>query len=167
MRKTAVSALLVVAVLVGAGCRKDSNSPVSPDSTARQGGWTGIITRPGGQPPITAMWDPTQSADGLSGPMTLTSGGISIIVTARGGTSGNDSVGHRIHTSFMDAAGGNAALPGCTVRGNTNGPQEGDPFPSPYTTITVPAFSITYNSCPGFVQGNFLQEIVQITLTKQ
>jgi hypothetical protein len=116
----------------------------------------------------------TTNADGLIGPMTLTNGGASVTVTARGNTSGNDRNGYSIHTSFNPHAGDiPSGLTGCTVRANTEAPRAGDPFPQPYTTISVPVFSISYSGCRGFIdtgysspQSNFIQETAQLNLRK-
>jgi hypothetical protein len=89
-------------------------------------------------------------------------------------TAGNDRQGYKIHTSFNSHAGDiPAGSTGCTVRGNTEGAQEGDPFPQPYTTISVPVFNISYAGCRGFIdtgysspQSNFIQETAQMSLWK-
>jgi hypothetical protein len=175
--------LVAVALAIGLsvyGCSGSgsSESPTSPSGSGgaapTAGGWTGTITRPGGLDPVTVRWDVTTTTDGLIGPMTLTSGGASVTVTARGNTSGNDRQGYVIHTSINSHTGDiPAAAPGCTVRGNTEAPQGGDPFPQPYSTISVPAFNISYNGCRGVIDtgyssplSNSIQEIVQLNLRK-
>jgi hypothetical protein len=124
--------------------------------------------------PLTVTrWDVTANNDGsLTGSLTLTSGGASVTLQARGGTGGNDQNGYTIHMSFSSNAGDFPAFPSCSVRGNSI-PQTGDPFPSPYTAITVPGFDISYSGCRGFIdtgysspQANFLQETVQLSLRK-
>jgi hypothetical protein len=176
-RLVAVALAMCISVY-GCSGSGSSESPTSPSSSGgaapTAGAWTGTITRPGGLDPVSVRWEVTTNTDGLIGPMTLTSGGASVTVTARGNTSGNDRQGYAIHTSFNSHSGDiPAGSTGCTVRGNTMGPQEGDPFPQPYTTISVPVFSISYSGCRGFIdsgysspQSNFIQETVQLNLRK-
>jgi hypothetical protein len=175
MSKTA-SRLIAVALacLPACGGNNSSNSPTSPSGAASTvGTWTGTITRPGGLAPITVQWEVTTTSGGLSGPVTLTNGSATAKTTGKGNTAGNDKNGYTIHMEFSSNAGDSPGFPNCTIRGNTTGPQSGDPFPSPYAAITVPAFSISYNSCRGFIDtgysdplANFLQETVQLTLHK-
>jgi len=175
MSKT-VSRLIAAALLCLPACGggNSSNSPTSPSGAASTAGtWTGTITRPGGLAPITVRWEVTTTSQGLSGPMALTNGAATAQTTVQGNTAGNDKNGYTIHMSFSSNPGDSAGFPNCTIRGNTNGPQEGDPFPSPYSAITVASFSISYNSCRGFIDtgysdplANFLQETVQLTLHK-
>ena len=176
-RLVAVALAMCISVC-GCSGSGSSESPTSPSGSGgaapTAGGWTGTITRPGGLDPVSVRWDVTTNTDGLIGPMTLTSGGASVTVTARGNTSGNDRQGYVIHTSFNSHAGDiPAGATGCTIRANTEAPQGGDPFPQPYTTISVPAFNISYSGCRGFIdtgypnpQSNFIQEIGQLNLRK-
>lgn len=163
--------------MAGIGCGGGGSSPTSPSGagggSASSGAWTGTIARPGGLAPISVRWDVTTNEDGLFGPMTLTNGAASVTVQARGLTGGNDRQGYTIHISLNSNAGDFAAFPSCSVRGNSAGAQSGDPFPSPYTTITTPAFSISFSGCRGFIdtgypnaQSNFIQETGQLNLRK-
>ena len=113
--------------------------------------------------PLSVRWETGLDSFSLSGPLTLTSGGVSATVTGQGNVGGNDRNGYKIHMSFSSSG------PGCTIRGNTAGSQEADPFPQPYRTISVPAFSINYVACQELIgpAGLFLQETVQLNLTKQ
>jgi len=169
--KTLVSVFLVC-VLFATGCTNSNStgSPVAPGSTTLQGTWTGTLTRPGGLPAIGVVrWAPTQTGDySLSGPITLTNNGMSVTITAQGNVSGNDNSGYTIHMSFQSNSGDIPALPTCAIRGNTNA--QGDPFPKPFTSISVPSFNISYAGCRGFVDtqvGDFIQETAQLSLTKQ
>jgi hypothetical protein len=104
--------------------------------------------------------------------MTLTNGAASVTVTARGITGGNDRNGYMIFVSFNQEP-GEAPATGCAVRANSAGAGEGDPFPTPYTSISVPILDVSYNSCREFIDtgysspmSNFLQETVQLSLRK-
>jgi hypothetical protein len=105
--------------------------------------------------------------------MTLTNGAASVTVTANGITAGNDQRGYSIHLDFSSKAGDSPTFPNCGLLGNSAGAQEGDPFPSPYTSISVPAFSVNYNGCRGFIDtgyssplANSLQETGQLSMHK-
>lgn len=160
----------------GGGGGNQSNSPTAPSGSGgtapTAGAWTGTLTRPGGLGTLSLRWEVTTDADGLVGPLTLTNGAASATVTARGNTSGNDR-GYRVHMSF-NAQLVNAPAGGCTIRGATSGPQEGEPFPSPYTRITIPTFSIQYSGCRGGListgypnaQSDFLEETARLELSK-
>ncbi len=161
---------------------KMRNSPTAPSgsggSSPASGTWTGTITRPGGLDTLSVRWEAATGTvnglSGLTGPMTLTNGAASVTVTAGGITGGNDPQGYKIFLSFTSKAGDFSAFPTCAVLGNSAGAsQEGEPFPSPYTSISVPAFSINYNSCRGFIDtgyssslSNSLQETVQLNMHK-
>jgi hypothetical protein len=160
----------------GGGGGGGASSPTSPSgsggSASTAGPWTGSITRPGGLGTLSLRWDVTTTTEGLAGPMTLTNGTASVTVTARGITAGTDRQGYTIFMSFNQNS-GEAPATGCAVRGNSVGSQEGDPFPQPYTSITIPTFNISYASCRGFIDtgyssplSNFLQETVQLSLRK-
>ena len=89
------------------------------------------------------------------------------------GKAGNDSSGYTLHMSITSKTGDSPAFPTCTMNANSAGAQQGDPFPSPYTSISVPVFSITYNTCRGFIDtgyssalSNSLQETVQLSMRK-
>ena len=165
MHLTLRTGLVVSALLASLGCKGGSNSansPVSPSNTTLLGAWTGTVTRPAGLAPFTVRWETGLDSFTLNGPLTLTSGGVSATTTAEGVVAGNDRNGYTIHMSF------NSQGPGCTIRGATAGPQGGEPFPQPYRTISVPAFSISYVGCQALIgpAGLFLQETVQLNLTK-
>jgi hypothetical protein len=179
------SGVLAIVSLVALGCGggSSSNSPTAPSgsggTSAVTGGWTGTITRPGGLGTLSLRWeaatDPAVDYR-IAGPMTLTNGGTSVTVPAQGNTAGNDRNGYSIHMSFNSELGSTSPDPAvCTVRGNSAPVrQEGDPFPQPYRTISVPTFQISYSGCRGLVdtgysspQSNFLQENVQLSLQKQ
>jgi hypothetical protein len=161
-------AVVVVCTLVATfGCKgsNSANSPVAPGSTTLLGVWTGTVTRPGGSV-LSVRWEtPNLNDFSLTGPLTLTNSatGGSVTVTGQGNTAGNDRSGYTIHMSLQT----DAVFPNCTVRGNTSSPQGGDPFPSPYRSISVPAFSISYFGCEAFLGQNNVQETVQLNLTKQ
>jgi hypothetical protein len=175
-RKASRLIAVALACLPACGGNNSSNSPTSPSASAATTGiWTGTITRPGGLAPITVRWEVTSNSGGLTGKMTLTNGGATATTTATGNTAGNDKQGYTIHMSFSSNPGDNAGtgFPNCTILGSTIGPQTGEPFPSPYANISVPAFQINYNSCRGFIDtgysdplANFLQETIQLTLHK-
>ena len=171
-----------IAVLLVAGtlaCSKSSGSgPTSPTgpggSAPASGTWTGSLTRPNGQTAMTVRWQVTvvtSPDDGLLGPMTLTNGANSVTVQVKGNLGGNDSQGYSLYLQLTSNAGDNPAFPGCTVIGNSASSQQGDPFPKPYTAITVAVLDVSYNSCAGFVEyaplSNFLRENGRLTLTKQ
>jgi hypothetical protein len=164
--------LLLVTLLVaatscggGGGGGNSANSPVSPGNTTLLGVWTGTITRPDGLGTVSVRWEtPNLNDYSLTGPVTLSnSSGATAELMAQGNTAGNDNNGYTIWMSFQS----NAVAPNCTVRGATSGSQQGDPFPAPYRTITVPAFSITWIGCAAFVGSINLAETVQLNLVKQ
>lgn len=160
-------AMLVAAAACGGGSHS-KNSPVGPSGGPAAGTWTGTLTRPGGLAPMSVQWQ--AMSDGsytLAGPMTLTNGATSVTITAKGITAGNDQQGYTIFMQLTSKAGDIAAFPNCTVLGNTPGGGQGDPFPTPYSAITVPAFDLSYNACTGFVEANFVRETVAVTLRKQ
>lgn len=158
------------------GCKKggsSSNSPTSPSNSSKlSGGRTGTITRPNGLGTIqlTCTVGVTNSSGGdeLSGTMTLSGASGSTTAAVRGVTAGNDSLGYKIYMQVSEAT-----PPGpCKVTGNSATGGAGDPFPSPFTTITVPALTIAYVAdCRGVIAGGTQQtnvnETVQLTLTKQ
>jgi|CXWK01.1.fsa_nt_gi hypothetical protein len=169
---------LLLACLVSVSCRggegSSPTSPTGPGGTSPTAGvWTGTLTRPGSLGTLSLRWDVTTSAGGLTGPMTLTNGAATVTVTARGATSGNDGQGYAVFVSFNQNA-GEAPATGCSVRGNSTGAMAGEPFPAPYTRITIPTFNISYSGCRGGLVdtgyssplSNFLQETVRLELSK-
>jgi len=164
--KLNTSMLLLVALVAVAGCKKSgsssSNSPLNPGGSPLPGIWTGTVVRPGGQAPLSVSWDSGLNSYTMSGTLTLTRGNVSATTSGQGSVAGNDSSGYTIYMSFQSNGSG------CTVRGNTEGGGAGDPFPQPYKTITVPAFSISYVACQELLGTNnpFVQETVQLNLTK-
>jgi len=104
--------------------------------------------------------------------MTISNGVASITVTANVITSGNDNNGYTFHLDFNSKPGDSTAFPNCSASGSTAG-SGADPFPSPFTTITVPAFQISWGFCRAFIvtgypnaQSDFLQETVQLNMHK-
>jgi hypothetical protein len=167
--------VLILAIgLAGCGGGNNSkNNPTGPSSGGSAAGtWTGTLTRPGGLAPMSVRWQASVQGDStLTGPMTLTNGiGTSVTVTANGNTAGNDKSGYSIHMQLTSNPGDISAFPNCSVRGNTAGGGQGDPFPQPYNAISVPAVDVSYSGCAGFVeypaQSNFLQETARLTLNK-
>ena len=177
-----VGALSVVMCIACGGGNSSGSSPTAPSggsggTSATTGAWTGTITRPGGLGTLSVRWEVTNNDNVLVGPATLTSGGSSVTVQTQGSTSGNDRNGYSIYMSFNSQLGTTSPDPAvCTVRGNSASVrQEGDPFPQPYRTISVPTFQISYSGCRGGLvetgysspMSNFLQETVQLNLQKQ
>jgi hypothetical protein len=174
-----VIALTVAAAACGGGSDKNANNPVAPSGggpSPAAGPWTGSITRPNGLGTLSVQWQagtaPVGNLPGLSGPMTISNGSATITVTMNGITSGNDNNGYMLHLDFNSKAGDSTAFPNCSAIGNTAG-SGADPFPSPFTTITVPALQISYSFCRAFIvtgypnaQSDFLQETVQLNLHK-
>jgi hypothetical protein len=166
--------VVVLGMLIVAcgGGNSNDESPTSPSgsggSAPAAGAWTGTFARPGGQAPLSLRWEATANGSDLNGPLTLTNGAVSIRVPLRGSTSGNDRQGYDIHMSIMTNPGDIAGFPTCRVLGNTEGTP--DPFSSPYTSITVRTFNISFSECSGFVenppQRNGFQEIGQLSLRK-
>lgn len=142
-----------------------SNSPTSPSATT-SGLWTGTLTRPSGLGTLALSWQASKTDEGLSGPLTLTNGNVSMTVQAKGNTAGNDSNGYTLHMQFNSNAGDSPSIPTCSVRGNSQG--TADSFSSPYSRITVASFSVQYNACPGLIVPTqpFVQEVVQLSLSK-
>ena len=167
MKDVSRTLLIVGALTVSISCKggNSANSPVAPGNTTLLGVWTGTLTRPGGLGTLSIRWEtPTLNDYSLTGPLTLSNtSGTSVQLRGQGNTAGNDKNGYKIHMSFQS----DAVAPNCTVRGNTSAPQEGDPFPSPYRTITVPAFSITWTGCTALVGSLNLAETVQLNISKQ
>jgi hypothetical protein len=155
-RMTVVVMMLNLAACGGGS--KNSNSPLAPSaggSSPASGVWTGTITRPAGLGTISVRWEAANGTigniPGLTGPMTLTNGAASITVTANGITSGNDKDGYKIHLDFQSKSGDSPAFPACSIVGS----DDADPWPSPYTSISAPAFNITYNGCRGFIDTGY------------
>ena len=173
VRSVSLVGVVFVSISCGGGGSNSANSPTSPSNTPVLGVWTGTLTRPGGNPPLSIRWEtPTLNDYKFSGPLTLSNGqGVSVQATGEGGTAGNDNQGYKILVWFQS----DAVAPNCTVRGNSEGAQsqsstpQGDPFPAPYTTITVSAFNITYVGCTALLgpTGLNLAETVQLRLVKQ
>ena len=163
-RSLLLASILVAHLSCGSGSNSQ-NSPIAPGNTTLVGVWTGTVTRPAGFAPLSVRWETGLNDFILTGPVTLTNGGVSVTTNGQSNLAGNDQSGYTIHLSFMSSA------PGCTVRGNTSGSQLGDPFPQPFRTISVPVFDISYNNCQAFIDpggvSNFRQETVQVNLTKQ
>lgn len=172
------AALLSLFLATACGGGDESSSPTAPSGSGgaapTAGAWRGTITRPGGLGTLSLRWEAATNADGLSGPLTLTNGAASVTVTARGNTSGNDRLGYVIFVSFNQNA-GEAPATGCAIIGaSTPATQAGDPFPAPYTSISVPRFDISYSGCRGGLidtgypnaQSNFLRETVRLELAK-
>lgn len=165
--------LLLVAVMAVVSCGGDANSgnPVAPSNVnAVQGGWTGTLTRPGGQ--IVALrWDAnpgkvgTEGFDGLVGPMTLTGPSTSTSVAVTAGTAGNDKGGYTLRLQFNDATPPSA----CGVKGQSAA-QTGDPYAAPYTAITNTFTMYVVGDCRGVFDGGSqftnLTETVRISLSK-
>jgi hypothetical protein len=173
MTRASVGILVLAIGLSGCSGNNSKNSPTGPSGSGggAAGAWTGTLTRPGGQAPMSVRWQASvQGESDLTGPMTLTNGGASVTVTAKGSTAGNDRSGYTIHLMLSSNTGDIAGFPDCTVRANTAGSGTGDPFRQPYTSISVPALDISYSGCAGFVeyppQRNFVQETVGLSLTK-
>jgi hypothetical protein len=162
--KLSTPAVVLVALVASAGCKKSNsaNSPLNPGSSPLPGVWTGTLTRPGGLAPFSVRWDTGLDGYSMNGVMTLSSGNVSATTTGQGNVAGNDSKGYTIFLSLSSAG------PGCTVRGSSDGPTEGQPFPQPFKTISIPVFSISYLQCQDLLGSNtpFLEEKVQLNLTK-
>jgi hypothetical protein len=162
--KLSTPAIILVVVVAGAGCKKSNsaNSPLNPGTSPLPGVWTGTVVRPGGLAPLSVRWDTGLDSYTMNGPLTLTNGNVSATTTGQGNVAGNDNNGYTIYMSFSSTG------PGCTVRGSTDGPTVGDPFPQPFKTISVPVFSISYLQCQELLGSNlpFLEEKVQLNLTK-
>jgi hypothetical protein len=164
-----VIALILAAGLEACGGNNSQNSPTGPSGNSAAGTWTGTLTRPGGLAPMSVRWQAAvQEGSGLVGPMTLTNGGASVTITAKGSTSGNDKLGYSIHMQLTGNSGEIPGFPTCSVLGSTTG--SGDPFPQPYNAISVPAVDVTYSGCAGFVEypglSNSLRETARLSLTK-
>ena len=172
-----IAALTVASACGGGGSDSSPTAPSGSGGTApTTGAWTGTITRPGGLGTLSVRWEATTNDNLLVGAATLTNGASSVTVPAQGSTSGNDRNGYSIHMSFNSQLGSTSPDPAvCTVRGNSASVrQEGDPFPQPYKTISVPTFQISYSGCRGRLVdtgysdplSNFLQETVELNLQK-
>jgi hypothetical protein len=169
--KFRAAALFSGFLAIAAGCGGGNHmkdSPTAPGSTAVTGIWTGTLTRPNGLGNLTLKWDTSSSANGMSGPMTLTNAAnVSVTIKATGQVSGNDTSGYRVRLDLSSNAGDIAGFPNCTVGGS---PNSDDSFPSPFNKITVAAFQITYLKCNGFVDptppSNNVVETVQLSLSK-
>jgi hypothetical protein len=164
--------LMLAAGLAACGGNNSKNNPTGPGSNSAAGTWTGTLTRPGGLAPMSVRWQATVETDaGLIGPMTLTNGGTSVTIKAKGATAGNDKQGYSIHMQLTSDSGDIPAFPDCKVLGNTAGSGQGDPFRQPYTSISVPTLEVSYLGCAGFVenppQTNFFRETAALILTKQ
>lgn len=167
-------AALVLAICMS-GCRGGSGGgPTAPSasggSAPASGPWTGTFTRPDGLAPLSVRWEVTVETspdDLLRGPMTLTNGANSVTVRARGNLGGNDRQGYSIHMQLEATRGEIAAFPNCAVIGVTRSEGGGDPFPRPYTSITVSSLELNYNDCLGFIEQRFAREIGRLSLTKQ
>jgi hypothetical protein len=172
-KNRAVAFHLVLTLAIGvAACGSNSkNNPTGPGGNSAAGTWTGTLNRPGGLAPMTVRWEAkVQEGQGLVGPMTLTNAGVSVTITGKGSTGGNDSSGYSIHMQLSSNPGDIAGFPNCSVRGNTSGSGQGDPFRQPYNSISVPSVDVSYSGCAGFVenppQTNFLQEKASLTLNR-
>ena len=171
VRSRMMFVLIVAAMLAACGGNNSKNSPTGPSGNSAAGTWTGTLTRPGGLAPMSVRWEAkVQGESDLTGPMTLTNGGVSVTITAKGSTAGNDKSGYTIHLMLSSNPGDIASFPDCSVRGNTAGNGTGDPFPQPYNSISVPAVDVSYSGCAGFVeyppQRNFIQEMARLTLNR-
>ena len=171
----AVLVCVLSASCKGGGSNASPTAPSGAGGTApTEGAWTGTITRPGGLAPITVRWEATRDPAvdyRITGPMTLTNGGTSVTIRASGNTSGNDSNGYKISMSLTANTGEIAGFPTCNINGSHVGSQEGDPFPQPYTRISVPALDMSYNNCRGFIEyasptNSSLTERTQLNLSK-
>jgi hypothetical protein len=166
---------VVAACVASVGCNGGNNSsgsPTGPDNSGKViGGWTGTLTRPGGQV-LTLKWDAglvsAPEGQNLSGNMTITGPSGNTTSVAKGITAGNDKNGYSIFIQFTDTT---PQAP-CSVKANS-ATQTGDSYPSPYTTITVPSLQVFVNGqCQGIFDGAGtqnvnLQEFVRMVLTKQ
>jgi hypothetical protein len=183
MSKTMWRVIALALAMGVAGCSggsKTENSPVAPSGggpAPAAGPWTGTITRPNGLGTLSVQWQANMATfngvSGLTGPMTIGNGSATVTVTANAITSGNDSNGYTMHLDLSSKAGDSVAFPNCTIGGSTNAPEGHDPFPSPFTTINIPAFGISYGFCRAFIitgypnsQSDFLQETVQLSMHK-
>lgn len=172
-----IAVLLLLVVTFACSRNSSSGGPTSPSGAGgtapAAGTWIGTLTRPNGQAAMTVRWQVTVQTnpdDVLTGPMTLTNGTNSVTMNARGNLGGNDSQGYSIYLQLTSNTGDNPAFPDCRVVGNTL--SGSDPFPKPYTAVTIAALDVSYSGCRGFVEyasplQNFLQETVRLTLTKQ
>lgn len=170
-------ALLLVLVLVfgSASCGKggggDNDAPVTPTSpsSGTEGPWTGTLTRPNGNPAISVSWQAAQSGNFLTGPMTLTLGSKSVVVTGAGEVLG-DERGYTIFMSLRATTGQVPSLPNCSIIGGAPA-RPGVPIPAPFRSIAAAPVTMNYTSCQGFMdpppQRTSVEESGQLTLTKQ
>jgi hypothetical protein len=167
--------LCVLAACLTAGCKgggngNEANSPVGPSNSSKvQGGWTGTLTRPGGQV-LQVRWDVGISSgsngDELTGTVTLTGPSASTTAAARGLTGGNDKSGYNLHLQWSDMTPPAA----CSVKASST-TQSGDPYPSPYTTITASLQVFVNGDCRGIFDGATtpfanITETARLSLTK-
>jgi len=173
----ACARLMLVATLgVFAGCGAagggGNDAPVTPTSpsSGTAGPWTGTLTRPDGNPPMTVSWQAEQSGTFLTGPMTLTNGGNSVVVTGNGEVLGDERAGYTIFMSLRATAGQIAGRPNCTIIGGALA-RPGVSIPQPFRAITSAPVTMNYTSCQGFMdpppQRTDVQESGLLTLTKQ
>jgi hypothetical protein len=168
--------LIAAACAAGIGCGKlgggdnGQGNPVAPSNVnAVQGTWNGTLTRPSGQV-VALRWNAAggkvNGFDGLTGPLTLTGPTASTSVLGEAGTAGNDKLGYTVGLWLRDAT----PPSGCRVTAGLNQGQTGDPYPSPYTTITATSTLFVAGDCRGVFDGGSQQtnltETVRISLSK-
>ncbi len=171
-RLVLVATLSVVAGCGGTGGGGGNDAPITPTSpsSGTAGGWTGTLTRPNGNPPMTVSWQAEQSGTFLTGPMTLTNGGNSAVVTGAGEVLGDARAGYTLFISLRATAGQIPGLPNCSIIGGALA-RPGIPFPEPFRTINAAPVTMGYTNCQGFMdpppQRTDVSESSQLTLTKQ
>lgn len=172
LRLPLVATLCVFAACGAAGGGGGNDAPVTPTSpsSGTAGGWTGTLSRPNGNPPMTVSWQAEQSGNFLTGPMTLTNAGNSAIVTGAGEVLGDERSGYTLFISLRATAGQVPGRPNCTIIGGSPA-RPGIPFPQPFRAITAAPITMGYTSCQGFMdpppQRTDVSESSELTLTKQ
>src|SRR6185295_10514035 len=161
----------------GSGCGaaggNSANSPVAPGNENNvTGGWTGTLTRPNGLAPLSLHWDAhveTQSngVPVITGTMTITGASAAVSAIAATTVGGNDKIGYGVYLTFQETTPPSV----CKVQGFPQG-SVGVPYTAPYTSIDIPAFTISYVAdCRGLFDGATQQtnvsETARVLLTKQ
>jgi hypothetical protein len=124
----------------------------------------GTLSRPGGLGSIAVRWQGTHQGQSFTGPATFTYNSVTVT-----GTIGNNIAGSPANWS-ADIAFNDATLPNCKAGRSAVIAGPGPTVQNLSTTATVlvtNTWAIAYTNCQGFLgQGN-VDELTQLSLTKQ